>query len=283
VVPAVQQRPRLAREDERLGRAQPGAPLDPLAHELVIRLTPGARCVDEPDRVPRDVLGNDNLADQLLNLEDVGTRQHARRHEHVDPCRPRHDADLFVLGEVRQRDVEHEAIELGLRQRVRALELDRILRREHEERAIELVRATRCGDVILLHRLEERSLRLRRCAVDLVGQNDLREDWPGDEAQHAVPVLLVEHLSAGDVSRHEIGRELDPLEREIQDLRDRFDQQRLRETGNASQQAVPAREKGHQDLVDHFVLAHDDFADFGEDALAAESHALGNSREVSLG
>ena len=46
----------------------------------------------------------------------------------------RHDAD-FVLGdEVGHHDVEHEAIELRFRQRIRAFELDRILRGEHEER-----------------------------------------------------------------------------------------------------------------------------------------------------
>src|SRR3712207_8454681 len=55
-------------------------------------------------------------------------------------------------------DVEHEAIELGLGQRVGAFQLDRVLRRQHEERAFELVGAAGGGDVVLLHRLEQRRL-----------------------------------------------------------------------------------------------------------------------------
>jgi hypothetical protein len=39
--------------------------------------------------------------------------------------------------------------------------------------------------------------------------------------------LLVEHLGAGDVGRHQVGRELDPLERQVEDLRERLDEQRL--------------------------------------------------------
>src|SRR5256885_10765842 len=38
-------------------------------------------------------------------------------------------------------DVEHEAIELSFGQGIRALELDRVLRREDEERLVERVRA----------------------------------------------------------------------------------------------------------------------------------------------
>ena len=55
--------------------------------------------------------------------------------------RLRHDPD-FVLGiEVGHHDVEHEAIELRLRQRIGAFELDRILRGQHEERPLQLDRS----------------------------------------------------------------------------------------------------------------------------------------------
>ena len=65
---------------------------------------------------------------------------------------------------------EQEAVELRLGQRERALELDRVLRREHEERLGQRVRLAVDGDLPLLHRLEQRRLRLRRRAVDLVGE-----------------------------------------------------------------------------------------------------------------
>jgi hypothetical protein len=49
--------------------------------------------------------------------------------------------DLVQLLAARERDVqlEEEAVELRFGQRVRALALERVLRREHEERLVELV------------------------------------------------------------------------------------------------------------------------------------------------
>ena len=50
-----------------------------------------------------------------------------------------HDLELFVSGGCPDDDVEHEAIELGFGQRIGALELNRVLRREHEERLLQRV------------------------------------------------------------------------------------------------------------------------------------------------
>jgi len=109
-------------------------------------------------------------------MQDVCAGQHAGRREPVAARRARHDAHLVVFGQVRDDDVEHEAIELRFRQRVGSFELDRILGRQHEERPVEGIRAAGRRHVIFLHRLEQRRLRLGRCAVDLVGQNDLRKN-----------------------------------------------------------------------------------------------------------
>ena len=129
--------------------------------------------------------------------------------------------------------------------------------------------------MILLHRLEQRRLRLRRRAVDLVGQDDLREDRPLHEAQPADALLLVEDLGAGDVRRHQVGRELDALEVEIEDVGERLDQQRLRQAGHAGDQAVAAGEQRDQHLLDDLVLPDDDLAELGENALAARRDSLG--------
>ena len=82
------------------------------------------------------------------------------------------------------------------------------------------------------------------------------------------PELLVENLGAGDVGRHQVGRELDPLEIEVEDVGQRPDQQRLGEAGHAGDQAVAAGEQRHQHLVDDVVLSDDDLAKLGEDAFA---------------
>ena len=136
--------------------------------------------------------------------------------------------------------------------------------------------------MVFLHRLEERRLRLRRRPVDLVGQDDLREDRPLHEAQAAMPAVLVEHLRAGDIGRHQVRGELDPLEGEVEDLRERLDQQRLGQSGHAGDQAVSAGEERHQHLVDDRVLADDDFADLVQDAVAPEGNALGDRWRFSL-
>ena len=101
--------------------------------------------------------------------------------------------------------LEEEAIELRLGQRVGPLHLDRVLRRQHEERRRQRVGLLADRDRLLLHRLEQRRLRLGRGAVDLVGQHDVREDRPllELEAPRRSPggppstIRLVPRMSAG--------------------------------------------------------------------------------------
>jgi hypothetical protein len=110
---------------------------------------------------------------------------------------------------------------------------------------------------------EQRRLRLRRRAVDLVGEHDVREDRPAHELEDALPGadVLFEDFGAGDVGRHEIRRELNAREVERQDARQRRDEQRLREPRNADQQAVAAREQRYEQLLDDGALPDDDLAD----------------------
>ena len=114
-------------------------------------------------------------------------------------------------------------------------------------------------DLVLLHRFEQGRLGLRRRAVDFVGEQDVGEDRAADEADHAAargPVLF-DHLGAEDVGGHQVGRELDAVELEVDCLRQLLDQQRLGEAGHAAQQAVAAGEEGDQDLADDALLADD--------------------------
>ena len=85
----------------------------------------------------------------------------------------------LVVGARDNRPQHHrEAIELRLGQRVDAFLFDRVLGREHPEGIVE----AECGvgqcDLTLLHGFEQRALRFRRGAVDLVGEQDVREDRP---------------------------------------------------------------------------------------------------------
>jgi hypothetical protein len=66
-------------------------------------------------------------------------------------------------------------IELVLGQWMGARVLDRVLRREQDERARELVRDRVRRHIPLLHGVEQPGLRLRRRPVDLVDQHEVGE------------------------------------------------------------------------------------------------------------
>ena len=63
---------------------------------------------------------------------------------------------------------------------------------------------------------------------------------------------------------HEVGRELDAGELEVERLRHRVDEQGLGQSGHAHQQAVAAGEEADEDLLDDVVLADDDLAELSE-------------------
>ncbi len=179
-------------------------------------------------------------------------------------------------------DVEHEPIELRFGQRIRAFELDRVLRREHVERLLELIGAALDRDAMLLHRLEQRRLRLRRRAVDLVREHDVGEDRPGRE--HHLPTpgrrIFLDDVGARDVGRHQVGRELDPGELQVHDARERMHQQGLRETRHADDQTVAANEQRHQHELDRVLLPDDQLPELRHDLIAAVFHPVGQRHVI---
>src|SRR5439155_803529 len=78
---------------------------------------------------------------RTLELVRRRHRPHDVERRRGDPAmgEPQH-SDLVVLGQVAEVELEEEAVELRLGQRVGALVLDGVLRREHEERRGEGVR-----------------------------------------------------------------------------------------------------------------------------------------------
>ena len=116
----------------------------------------------------------------------------------------------------------------------------------------------------LLHRLQQRGLRLRRRAVDFVGQQDVREHRPFDEAEIPLAVLVFfEHVRARDVRRHQVGRELNAFEIDVQNSAPSVLTIKVfAKPGTPTKQAMPAREDGGEDLLDDLVLADDHLLQF---------------------
>jgi hypothetical protein len=94
----------------------------------------------------RGVLRHEHLGDvgDGLEAEDAVAALVAREHR-----------GLLVGTRIAHREPDHEAVHLGLGQRVGPLVLHRVLGREDEERAGELVREHVDRDVALLHALEQ--------------------------------------------------------------------------------------------------------------------------------
>ena len=90
---------------------------------------------------------------------------------------------LVILRGILDPDVEEETIELRLGKRISPFLLDRVLGREHEEGLGEPHGLAGGGHAVLLHGLEEGGLGPRGSAVDLVGQDDVGEDRPGEEPE----------------------------------------------------------------------------------------------------
>ena len=113
-------------------------------------------------------------------------------------------------------------------------------------------------------------MRLRRRAVDFVGQQDVGENRPRHEGPAPVARgrIFLDDVRAGDVGRHQVGRELNALEGQAQRLRNGADHQRLRRARQAGDQAMAADEERNENLVEHFFLADDHLADLAENVVA---------------
>ena len=175
---------------------------------------------------------------------------------------PLDDGELLVVLGIPDQHLEQEAVDLGLGQRVRALRLDGVLRRHHEERRGDAVRVVADRDLALLHDLEERGLHLRGRAVDLVGEEEVAEHRP--ELGVERPFLRSVDARAHEIRRHEIRGELHARERAAEHAGRRLDRQRLREPGDALDEEVPLRQKADEHPLEHRVLAGDDPANLEE-------------------
>ena len=127
------------------------------------------------------------------------------------------------------------------------------------------------GDLVFLHRFQERGLRLGRRAIDFVGQDHVaRRSVRGGSGTRACPVCRssCNDLRARDVGRHQVGGELDAAELERQGIGEGADHERLGQPRHAHQQAVAARKQGHQQFFDYLPLPDDHLAELLGDQIA---------------
>ena len=168
---------------------------------------------------------------------------------------------LLLHGRVAHDELEQESVELRFGQRIGALVLHRILRGHDDERIGEHVRPPVDRHLPLLHRLEQRRLRLRGSAVDLVGEEQVREERTLAESEAAIRGgvdRLAEH-----VARHEVRGELHSPELHIERRSHRLHKQCLRDAWDAFEEHVAADEQRGDQSGQRAVLSDDGLRDLG--------------------
>ena len=210
-----------------------------------------ARRGDDVDDVALDRIGDVHAA----RAPAASRRASARRRPARAPPRPRRarcrraeHLDLVVARGVADRRPDEEPVELRLGQRVRALVLDRVLRRQHDERRREHARLAFARHLPLLHRLEQRGLRLRWGAVDLVGEEEVGED----RARHELELRAALVEDDEPVTSEGIRSGVNWMRENSSDvaLRERARDERLREAGVVLEQDVAVAEDREQDQLE---------------------------------
>ena len=177
------------------------------------------------------------------------------------------DRQLLVVLRIVDQHLEHEPVDLSLRQRVRPLRLDRVLRRHDKERLGYRICGVADRHLALLHHLEQRGLHLGRCAVDLVREQEVAEDRPELGVERPLPWSV--DTRPDEVRRDEIGRELDAGEGAAEDAGGRLDRQGLRQARHALDQQLTLGQEADEDALEHVVLPRDHPPDLEERLLQA--------------
>lgn len=184
---------------------------------------------------------------------------------------PGEDVYLVLAGGERHGQLQQEAVELGLGERVSALVFHRVLGGGHQERLGEGTGCAVDGHLPLFHRFEQGRLGFGRRAVDLVGEQEVGED--GARLEGELGAAGVVDQRAGDIARHQVGGELDALGVEFESGRQRANEQGFGDPRGAFQEYVTAAEEGDDQAGDGGVLAYNGLGYLGAQLLQ-EARAL---------
>ncbi len=117
--------------------------------------------------------------------------------------------DVLLLLQIRVFDDDacQEAIELGFGELVSTFLLDGVLSGDDEEGLLHGIGLPVYGDLSLFHDFKKGCLGLGRCPVDLVDQDDIRENRAGVKGKSTL--RHIKDGSPGNVAGHQVGGELD--------------------------------------------------------------------------
>ncbi len=146
-----------------------------------------------------------------------------------------------------------------------------VLRRHHQERVGHRVGLAADRHVSLGHDLQQRGLHLGGCAVDLVGEQEVRDH----RSEFGVELLTALAVDAGtdEVGGHQVGGELHPGERAADDPGEGLDRERLRDARDTFEEDVAAGQQAHENPLDELILTDDDTLDLVDGPLEQATSA----------
>ena len=212
-----------------------------------------------------DGVGDDNagkFAAQLL--QQLGAGDSFNRFVRRAVAKMSEDGYFFLLRGIAHGQAQEETIHLRGGQHKCALMLDGVLRCQHEEGIRQRIRLAVDGRLALFHGFQQRGLRARNGAVDLIGQQDVGVHRAALELKIAA-LLVIDH-HAYDVRGQQIGRELQTAEIAAQGDGQRANQRGFAAAGQIAEQHMAAGEDGHENQVDLMLLADDDLLGFAAQA-----------------
>src|SRR5579863_3872644 len=136
--------------------------------------------------------------------------------------------------------------------------LHRILRRNDQERLRQFVGMRVDRDLAFVHGLKQRGLRLRRGAVDFVGQQDVGENRSTLEFERLFRRGV--DRDAQNVGRQQVTGKLHALKSAVDGAGEGLSERGLADSGNALNEQVSAREDADQSEADNVVFAANDAA-----------------------
>ena len=173
---------------------------------------------------------------------------------------------FVVFRKVVDQNVEHESVELRFGQRIGAFHFDRVLRRQHKEWFVQRVALSRCGDLMFLHCFQQSRLSLWWGAVNFICKQHIGKNGARNEPHRsATSTVFFQNFSTSNVGWHQVGRKLDSVELEVEQLSDGLDEKCLRQSRCSGDQTVAASQQGNQQLPDNILLADDDSGQFSVD------------------
>ncbi len=161
--------------DDAERRAGRGAVGDPALQVVETDFGRGTGCKDHPHHVIDERMVHEHAARDLLQADQFVAAEDLLGFR----CGDTHSVDdlpLFLDRRVVDEDLEQETVALRLGKGVDALVLDRVLGGHDEERVWHREGLPTDGHVPLGHHLEQCRLHLRGGAVDLVGEDEVRDD-----------------------------------------------------------------------------------------------------------